>query len=79
MSTTTTTTIVEFPSGETWKGITIWDRGHNIKGTATGKTHRCQLTGCRADRVSGVWDDGKRSRPCARGMRQLTDGSWEIR
>ena len=50
-----------------------------LKGRATGRSSRCSLGGgCSGVRVSVVWDDGRRSRPCSEGLRALPDGSYEI-
>lgn len=47
-------------------------------GRTTGATRRCQLEGCRGERVVVKWDDGRISYPCLKGMDTLPDGSLKI-
>jgi hypothetical protein len=47
-------------------------------GVATGAVSSCRLEGCCGLRVSTVWPDGKRTRPCTKGMVMHSDGAWEI-
>lgn len=47
-------------------------------GTATGRTRRCQLTGCTGVQYRVVWEDGSTSWPCSKGLVTDPDGTWRI-
>lgn len=45
----------------------------------SGATHRCKIEGCKGDRVSALWSDGKRTFPCTEGTIIRQDGNLQIR
>jgi hypothetical protein len=57
-----------------WLGVKVYSRDGKTCGTATGATRPCQMEGCKGQRVSVKWSDGKHSFPCSRGMRPYKKG-----
>ena len=39
------------------------------RGVTTGRRYRCRMGGCPGTRIEVMWTDGKRTRPCSRGMK----------
>ena len=60
------------------KGTKVISRTGLHTGHATGAARRCQLDGCRGERIVVKWDDGRISYPCLKGMNTLPDGSLKI-
>lgn len=60
------------------KGTKVLSRDGKSVGTTTGSTHHCQMEGCRGQRVSVKWTDGKITFPCSDGMDARPDGSLQI-
>jgi hypothetical protein len=46
----------------------VWSRGRTLRGTTTGRTHRCDLEGCTGICIAVRWPDGKITWPCTKGM-----------
>jgi hypothetical protein len=57
----------------------VESRDGKIVGKTTGASHSCTMEGCNGKRISVLWEDGKRTRPCSKGMEWLeTSNSWRI-
>ena len=60
------------------KGVSVFRRGaKKPSGRTTGKASRCRMDGCPGYRISVIWDNGERTRPCSKGM-ILTKKGWRI-
>lgn len=59
-------------------GTKVLSRDGKFVGAATGSTHSCRMEGCRGQRVTVKWEDGKITHPCSDGMKYLPDGSVQI-
>lgn len=58
-------------------GQRCWNREGTEAGTITA-TSICQLGGCGGTRLHVKWPDGRRTRPCAKGCVQDSNGDWRI-
>ena len=47
-------------------------------GRVTSGGYRCSMEGCTGLRLPVTWPDGKRSRPCTKGMITRPDGHLQI-
>jgi len=56
----------------------IWDREKKEKGRVTGSTMVCRLEGCLGRRIRVVWEDGRSTWPCSKGLRELSETEWQI-
>ncbi len=56
----------------------IWDRGNTERGRIAGATRHCQLDGCRGLRIRVVWDNGRSTWHCSKGLRELNATEWQI-
>ena len=55
---------------------TVYPRNKSGRpGKAIG-SRKCQLEGCTGVRIVVKWPDGKRTHPCTKGMRELSNGVW---
>ena len=59
------------------KGVRVWARGKKSKGVTTGATRTCMMEGCLGRRVGVLWEDGKHSYPCSKGM-DIKGNAWII-
>lgn len=62
-------------------GKKIWTRKTRGERRQCGKvtgTMRCQLAGCNGVRLSVLWKDGHRTRPCSKGCGTRPNGDLEI-
>lgn len=58
---------------------TIWARGREKMGKATGGERRCQMEGCNGRRIIVRWSDGTMTHPCTKGMAWSEEkNEWEI-
>jgi hypothetical protein len=55
----------------------LYNRKGNQRGTIT-NTSRCPLEGCTGARLHVRWQDGKRTYPCSKGVRERPDGAFQI-
>lgn len=53
--------------------------GQMIGVVVTGATRKCQLDGCRGQRVGVRWPDGRMTWPCSEGLTSPEKGVWRIR
>lgn len=60
------------------KGVVVHSSDMSISGKTTGGERRCGMEGCGGRLVGVRWVDGKLTFPCVRGMKQLSDGSYQI-
>lgn len=58
--------------------VKIFDRLGLTVGKSNGHWYRCRLSGCTGLVTTVTWPDGKRTKPCSKGMHQRSDGSWQV-
>lgn len=56
----------------------VLDREGHERGTVIGFSRLCRLEGCGGRRYTVRWPDGRRTIPCARGMKQIDIDTWQI-
>lgn len=59
------------------KGVRVWARGKKSKGHTTGVTRVCSMEGCLGRKIGVLWEDGKRTYPCSKGM-EIKNNAWVI-
>lgn len=57
----------------------VWNRGHTECGIVIGVTSR-YCAACESGHRCLIveWPNGKRTKPCTKGMKRLSDAEWEI-
>jgi hypothetical protein len=55
-------------------GTKIYSRTLHLVGTTTGRRRCCTLEGCRGERISVRWPDGRHTFPCSKGMELHAEG-----
>lgn len=56
----------------------VFDSQGMTAGQSSGRWYRCRLGGCTGRVTTVTWPDGKRTKPCSKGMHQRSDGSWQV-
>lgn len=56
----------------------VRSRDGALEGVVTGHVWPCRLESCRGVRVEVRWPDGTVTRPWSAGMREVSDGVWQI-
>lgn len=56
----------------------VQDREGKETGKVVGVGRLCQLEGCGGWRVSVRWPNGKLTRPCSKGLREIDATTWRI-
>lgn len=56
----------------------VYDKAGAEAGLVTGSVHRCRMEGCRGNRVSVRWPDGRTTYPCSRGLVYRADGARQV-
>lgn len=56
----------------------VQNRDGTVTGKVVGRGRLCQLEGCGGWAVSVRWPDGTLTRPCSKGMDEVTDTTWRI-
>lgn len=58
-----------------YAGMKVYARDTDCDpGTATGSTHKCQMSGCTGVRVTVKWPNGTFTYPCSKGLLPFLDG-----
>jgi hypothetical protein len=59
------------------KGERVISRDGKHVGKTTGAVRLCQMEGCRGERLTVKWANGKHTHPCTKGMAYSKKG-WKI-
>lgn len=57
---------------------TVWSKGRETAGKATGGERVCQMSGCTGTGIVVRWPSGKITIPCTKGMKKTGENEWEI-
>lgn len=64
--------------GKTSNERRVFASDGSTSGLVTSQGYRCRMEGCTGLRLPVTWPDGKRTRPCTKGMVSRPDGQLQI-